>query len=240
MFAIPLFRHVPEPAVRALSEEERRQGALQAAVSRLGRTFRELRRYRNAFVMLLAFLIYNDGIGTIIRMAGIYGTEIGIDRGALIGAIVLVQFVGIPFAFLFGGLAGWMGTKRAIFLGLTVYAGISIVGYFMTTATHFYILAILVGMVQGGTQALSRSLFGSMIPRHESGEFFGLFAVFEKFAGIAGPAVFSIMIATTGSSRNAILSIIVFFVVGGALLLLVDVEEGQKTAREAERAVEEG
>ena len=238
VFAIPLFRHVPEPAVRTLSEEERRQGALRAAVSRLGRTFRELRRYRNAFVMLLAFLIYNDGIGTIIRMAGIYGTEIGIDRGALIRAIVVVQFVGIPFAFLFGGLAGWMGTKRAIFLGLTVYVGISIVGYFMTTATHFYILAILVGMVQGGTQALSRSLFGSMIPRHESGEFFGLFAVFEKFAGIMGPAVFSIMIATTGSSRNAILSIIAFFVVGGALLLLVDVEEGQKTAREAERAVE--
>ncbi len=237
VFAIPLFRHVPEPAVKALSEDERRRGALRAAVSRLGRTFRELRRYRNAFVMLLAFLIYNDGIGTIIRMAGIYGTEIGIERGALIGAIVLVQFVGIPFAFLFGGLAGWMGTKRAIFLGLTVYAGISIVGYFMTTATHFFILAILVGMVQGGTQALSRSLFGSMIPRHESGEFFGLFAVFEKFAGIIGPAVFGIMTAMTGSGRNAILSVVVFFVVGGVLLLFVNVEEGQKTAREAERAV---
>ncbi len=239
VFAIPLFRHVPEPAVKALSDEERRQGALRAAVSRLKRTFRELRRYRNAFVMLLAFLIYNDGIGTIIRMAGIYGTEIGIGRGALIGAIVLVQFVGIPFAFLFGGLAGWIGTKRAIFLGLTVYAGISMVGYFMTTATHFFILAILVGMVQGGTQALSRSLFGSMIPRHESGEFFGLFAVFEKFAGIMGPALFSLMIALTGSSRNAILSVIVFFVVGGLLLLMVNVEEGQKTAREAERQISE-
>lgn len=237
VFAIPLFRHVPEPAVKAISAEERRQGALRAAVSRLGRTFRGLRRYRNAFVMLLAFLIYNDGIGTIIRMAGIYGTEIGIERGALIGAIVLVQFVGIPFAFLFGGLAGWMGAKRAIFLGLVVYAGISILGYFMTTATHFFILAGLVGMVQGGTQALSRSLFGSMIPRHESGEFFGLFAVFEKFAGILGPAVFSMMIAMTGSSRNAILSVIGFFVVGGALLMLVNVDEGQKAARDAERQV---
>ena len=238
VFAIPLFRHVPEPAVKALSDEERRQGLARAAVSRLKRTFRELRRYRNAFVMLLAFLIYNDGIGTIIRMAPIYGAEIGIGQGALMGAVLLVQFVGIPFAFLFGGLAGWFGTKRAIFLGLTVYAGISMVGYFMTTATHFFILAILVGMVQGGTQALSRSLFGSMIPRHESGEFFGLFAVFEKFAGIMGPALFGLMIALTGSSRNAILSVIVFFVVGGALLLLVDVEEGQKVAREAERAVD--
>ncbi|MFQ5551889.1 MAG: MFS transporter, partial [Gemmatimonadales bacterium] len=98
-------------------------------------------------------------------------------------------------------------------------------------------LAGLVGMVQGGTQALSRSLFGSMIPRHESGEFFGLFAVFEKFAGILGPAVFSMMIAMTGSSRNAILSVIGFFVVGGALLMLVNVDEGQKAARDAERQV---
>jgi UMF1 family MFS transporter len=112
------------------------------------------------------------------------------------------------------------------------------VGYFMTTATHFFILAILVGMVQGGTQALSRSLFGSMIPRHDSGEFFGLFAVFEKFAGILGPAVFSLMILLTGSSRSAILSVILFFVVGGLLLLAVNVEEGQQAAREAERMAE--
>jgi UMF1 family MFS transporter len=112
--------------------------------------------------------------------------------------------------------------------------GITFVGYFMTTATHFLVLAALVGMVQGGTQALSRSLFGSMIPRHSSGEFFGLFAVFEKFAGIFGPGVFAVMIALTGSSRGAILSIVMFFVVGALLLTLVDVEEGQRIAREAE------
>ena len=238
LFALPLFRRVPEPAVRTLSDEERRIGTTRAAVQRLKRTLQELRKYRNAFVMLLAFLIYNDGIGTIIRMAVIFGNEIGIERGALIGAVILVQFVGIPFAFLFGGLAGWIGTKRAIFLGLIVYAGISVFGYFITTATHFFILATLVAMVQGGTQALSRSLFGSMIPRHESGEFFGLFAVFEKFAGIMGPAVFALMVALTGSSRSAILSVIMFFVVGGALLFLVNVEEGQRTAREAERVAE--
>jgi len=237
VFALPLFRGVPEPPVRMLSDEERRVGTARAAIHRLRRTIRELRTYRNAFVMLLAFLIYNDGIGTIIRMAVIFGSEIGIERGALIGAVILVQFVGIPFAFLFGGLAGWIGAKRAILLGLVVYAGISVFGYVMTTATHFFILAILVAMVQGGTQALSRSLFGSMIPRHESGEFFGLFAVFEKFAGIIGPAVFALMVGLTGSSRTAILSVIMFFVVGGALLLLVRVDEGQRIAREAERRV---
>jgi UMF1 family MFS transporter len=238
LFALPLFRRVPEPPVRILSDEERLVATTRAAVQRLKRTLQELRKYRDAFVMLLAFLIYNDGIGTIIRMAVIFGNEIGIERGALIGAIILVQFVGIPFTFLFGGLAGWIGTKRAISLGLIVYAGISVLGYFMTTATHFFVLAILVAMVQGGTQALSRSLFGSMIPRHESGEFFGLFAVFEKFAGIMGPAVFAVMVALTGSSRSAILSVIMFFLVGGALLFLVNVEEGQRTAREAERLAE--
>src|SRR5690606_13316833 len=105
----------------------------------------------------------------------------------------------------------------------------------MKTAAHFLLLAILVGMVQGGTQALSRSLFASLIPRHKAGEFFGFFAVVEKFAGIIGPLAFGTMIALTGSSRNAILSVIVFFVVGGALLFFVNVAEGQRIARAAEK-----
>ena len=107
----------------------------------------------------------------------------------MIASILIVQFVGIPFSFLFGMLAGKIGAKRSILLGLVVYTGICVVGYFMRTATHFLLLAILVGMVQGGTQALSRSLFASLIPRDKSGEFFGFFAVVEKFAGILGPAV---------------------------------------------------
>jgi len=236
VFAIPLFRRVREPKVRLLSAEERRIGAVRASFARLGRTFGELKKYRNAFLLLVAFLIYNDGIGTIIRMATLYGDQIGIDRSVMIGAIVVVQFVGIPFAFLFGQLAGRIGAKTSIFIGLAAYVGITVVGYFMRTGTHFLVLAALVGMVQGGTQALSRSLFGSMIPRHESGEFFGLFAVFEKFAGIIGPGVFALMIALTGSARSAILSVAAFFVVGAALLALVNVEEGQRVAREAEAA----
>jgi UMF1 family MFS transporter len=234
VFSIPLFRRVSEPPRRLEADERRSQNPVLVAFTRLGETFRELRGYKQAFLMLLAFLIYNDGIGTIIRMATIYGTELGIGQSALIGAILVVQFVGIPFSFAFGALAGRLGAKRSIFVGLFAYAAISIIGYFMQTATHFMILAGLVGMVQGGTQALSRSLFASMIPRYKSGEFFGFFSVFEKFAGIFGPALFTITIAMTGSSRNAILSVIAFFVVGGILLYLVDVEEGQRVARAAE------
>ena len=237
VFSIPLFRKVPEPPRGFEMDEAPGQKTIRVAFTRLGETFHELRGYRQAFLMLLAFLIYNDGIGTIIKMATIYGTEIGIEQNALILAILIVQFVGVPFSFAFGSIASKVGAKRSIFVGLVVYAGISVLGYFMTSATHFLILAGLVGMVQGGTQALSRSLFASMIPRHKSGEFFGFFAVFEKFAGIFGPAIFALTIALTGSSRNAILSIILFFIAGAILLAMVDVDEGRRVAREAEKGV---
>ena len=239
VFSIPLFRRVPEPPPSHEPDEPRGESAIRVAFLRLAETFRELRGYRQAFLMLVAFLIYNDGIQTIIKMATAYGTEIGIDQSALITAILLVQFVGIPCSLLFGILASRIGAKRAIFLGLIAYAAISILGYFMKTATHFYALAGLVGVVQGGTQALSRSLFASMIPRHKSGEFFGFFSVFEKFAGIFGPLIFAGTIAATGSSRNAILSVIGFFAVGAAILAFVDPEEGQRAARAADRVVRE-
>jgi UMF1 family MFS transporter len=238
VFSVPLFRRVPEPPARLEPDERRGESPVRMAFVRLGETFRELRGYRQAFLMLLAFLIYNDGIQTIIKMATAYGTEIGIDQSALIGAILLVQFVGIPCSFLFGMLAGRIGAKRALFLGLLAYTVISVLGYYMKTAAHFYVLAGLVGMVQGGTQALSRSLFASMIPQHKSGEFFGFFSVFEKFAGIFGPLIFAGTIAATGSSRNAILSVIGFFAVGAAILALVDLEAGRRDAAAAEAAVQ--
>ena len=234
VFSIPLFRRVPEPPARLEPDEQRGQSPVRMAFVRLAETFRELRGYRQAFLMLLAFLIYNDGIQTIIKMATAYGTELGIDQSALIGAILLVQFVGIPCSFLFGMLAGRIGAKRALFLGLLAYTAISILGFYMKTAAHFYMLAGLVGMVQGGTQALSRSLFASMIPHHKSGEFFGFFSVFEKFAGIFGPLIFAGTIAATGSSRNAILSVIGFFAVGAAILAFVDLDTGRREAAAAD------
>lgn len=217
-FAIPLFRTVREPAATRPAGHP-----LAAAWRQLRAAGQELGRHRQAALMLAAFLVYNDGIQTIIRMATVYGTELGLDRGAMIAAIVIVQFVGIPFAFLFGWLAGRIGAKPAILLGLAVYVAIALLGYGMQTSRDFLILAVLVGTVQGGTQALSRSLFARLIPAEKSGEFFGFFAVFEKFAGIFGPALFSVAVLATGSSRTAILSVIVFFVVGAALLMKVDV-----------------
>jgi UMF1 family MFS transporter len=235
LFSLPLFRRVSEPPRQLEADERPDQNPVVMGVTRLRETLHDLRRYRQTLLMLVAFLIYNDGINTIIRMATIFGTEIGIGREHLIGALLLVQFVGVPCSFLFGRLAGRIGAKRAVIGSLVVYTGVSILCYFVQTALHFYALAIIVATVQGGSQALSRSLFATMVPRHKSSEFFGFFGVFEKFAGIFGPLLFAIAVALTGSSRHAILSVILFFFVGGLVLWRVDVAEGQRVAREADQ-----
>lgn len=229
LFSIPLFRHVPEPP--AARETGPAINPIKAGFSRLAATFHEVTRYKQLLLFLIAFWIYNDGIGTIIKMATAYGDEIGIELTDMIIALIITQFVGIPFSFLFGTLARKLGTKRSILLALGVYTLISIAGYFMRTATLFYILAFLVGMVQGGSQALSRSLYGAMVPKHKAAEFFGFFSTSSKFAGIAGPLLFGVVSQVTGQSRLSIVSLIVFFTVGGLLLTRVDVEEGIRVAQ---------
>jgi UMF1 family MFS transporter len=230
LFSLPLFRHVPEPPPVAAPSGGRRHLAIEA-VTQAWRTFRELRQYRNAFLMLVAFLLYNDGIQTMIRMSSIYAAEVGIPTESQIAAFVLVQFVGVPFSFLFGVLAGRIGAKPAVFVSVAVYTMISILGYFLSTTWQFFVLAFMVGTVQGGSQALSRSLFARMIPKEKSSEYFGFFSVFEKFAGIAGPVTFALSVTLFGSSRAAVLGIILFFVAGAAVLTRVDVAAGEAEAQ---------
>jgi UMF1 family MFS transporter len=148
--------------------------------------------------------------------------------------------VGIPFALLFGRLAGKMGTKPAITIGLAGYVGVAVFAYFIRTGTQFVVLALAVAAVQGGTQALSRSLFASLIPRDRSSEFFSFFGLSEKLAGFVGPGVFAAAIALTGSSRSAIVSVVLFFLVGGGLLIGVDVGRGRSEAAEAGRGTRRG
>ena len=146
----------------------------------------------------------------------------------------MTQFIGVPAAFGFSMLASRIGAKPAVFLGIGVYAVITILGYYMTTAAHFFALAVLVGLVQGGTQALSRSIFASMIPRQKSSEFFAFFGVFERYAGVLGMTAFSVIVGQTGSGRHAILAVLVFFILGAFLLTRVDVDAGRRAARAAE------
>ncbi|HJU43332.1 MAG TPA: MFS transporter, partial [Vicinamibacterales bacterium] len=169
VFSLPLFRKVPEPS------GTRAPISILAAFRRLARTLQEIRKYRHAFLMFIAMLLYQDGIQTIIRMAGVYGAEVGIEQTSQIAAFVMVQFVGIPFSFLFGALGTKLGTKRCIFIAISVYALATILAFFMTRAIHFFALAFLIGTVQGGAQALSRALFARLIPRDRTSEFFGFF-----------------------------------------------------------------
>lgn len=237
VFTLPLLLRVKEPPRLLEADELPTSSVLRVSFQRLGETFRELRRYRQALLMLVAFLIYNDGIVTIIRMAGLYAVAKGFPQGVVIGTFLAVQFIGIPCAFLFGGLAERFGPKRMILAGVLVYCGISMLAYFMSSTAHFVALGVLVALVQGGTQALSRSLFATLIPRHKSGEFFGFFGIGEKFAGIFGPLLYGLAIGWSGSEQGAILSVIPFFVVGGTLLLFVDVEAGRAAVSEVEREV---
>jgi UMF1 family MFS transporter len=230
IFTIPLLRRVPEPPANTAGI-----GAgvnpLAAGFRRLGQTFHEIRKYRQLFFFLVAFWLYNDGIGTIIKMATIYGAEIDIGMSDLIGALLLTQFVGIPFSLLFGKFSGKIGTKRAIMLGLGWYTLITVAAYFMSKPWQFWVLALMVGMVQGGTQALSRSLFGLMAPKARSAEFFGFYDISSKFAGIVGPALFALVGQLTSSSRLGIVALIVFFIGGTLLLTRVDEKEGIRVAQ---------
>ena len=229
LFSIPIFRRVPEPPRMAEARSE--VNPILGGFRRLRQTFRDIRRYGELIKFLVAFWLYNDGIGTIIKMATVYGAEIGIGQSDLIGALVMMQFVGIPFSFAFGRLAKRLGAKPSIYLALIVYTVISLWGYVMANAWEFWALAFLVGLVQGGSQALSRSLFGSMVPKGKTAEFFGFYSVSSKFAGIAGPFIFALVGQLTGSSRLSIMSLVFFFIVGGLLLTRVNEEEGIRMAR---------
>ncbi len=229
VFTVPLIMNVKETSRK--NTIGRKFNSFYVGVRRLRKTFGELKNYRELLLFLSAFWIYNDGIGTIIKMATIYGAEIGIGTNDLIGALLLTQFVGIPFAILFGRLAGLIGTKRSIYIGLWVYTVISIGAYFMTKGIHFWMLAFCVALVQGGTQALSRSLFASMVPSKKTAEFFGFYGMSSKFAGIFGPLIFALVGQLTGTSRLSIISLVAFFVIGGLILSRVDEEEGMRKAQ---------
>ena len=245
LFSIPLFRYVDEPEQSGSESVGPGNGdggsvlaPVRTAFGRLRRTFADIRQYRQLFVFLLAFWLYADGIGTIIKMASIYGSSVGIGQTQLIGALVLVQFLGVPFAFAFGPLADRIGTKKGIYLGLVVYTLVAIGGAFMSQAWHFWLLAIAVASVQGGTQALSRSLFSTLVPPSKSSEFFGFYSISSKFAGIFGPLAFGLVTSLTGSSRLSLGALFVFFAGGMLLLWFVDVDEGRRVANSAQAAID--
>ncbi|MFC6632969.1 MFS transporter [Microbulbifer taiwanensis] len=215
LFSLPLILWVREPPAAAASGS----GAL------VGRTFRQLRstighlyRYRTAALFLLAYWLYIDGVGTVIRMAVAYGRALGFERSHLILALLLVQFVGFPAAIAFAHLGERIGPQRGIYLGLAVYIVVCIWGAFIRSPWEFFAIAVLIGLVQGGVQALSRSCYARLIPAARSGEFFGFYNLMGKFAALIGPPLFGLFGSWFGDVRYSMLALILLFVGGGLIL----------------------
>jgi MFS transporter, UMF1 family len=195
--------------------------AIRAGAAELLNTLRHIRGDRTLLWFLLAYWFYIDGVNTIIKMAVDYGLSLGLKQESLITALLIVQFVGFPAALGFGWLGQKMGPRAGILLGLAVYAGIAFYAYFLHTETQFMFMAIIIGLVQGGVQSLSRSLFGRLVPPGKAGEFFGFYNLMGKAAAILGPTLTGIVALETHDSRLAILSITILFVIGAAFLMRV-------------------
>ena len=225
-FSLPLFLFVAEERSPRVSS-----GAVRAGIRQLVTTFREVRQLKVVFTFLLAYWLYIDGVDTVVRMAVKYGLSLGFAESSLIVALLITQFVGFPSAIAFGLLGKKIGAKPALFIGIGVYIGVTIGGALMTKEAHFYILATVVGLVQGGVQALSRSLYSRLIPAEKANEFFGLYNMLGKFAAVIGPTLVGVAALLVGT-RYSLMSLLVLFILGAWFLAKVDVAEGERRARE--------
>lgn len=233
VFSVPLFLFVHEK--RTTAKPPGIAAAIRSGFRQLARTIREIRQLPDTFLFLLAYWVYIDGVDTIIRMAIDYGLSLGFPANSLIVALLLTQFVGFPATLLFGRLGKRIGAKNGIFLALAVYMGVTFASTLMTSVAQFYVLAITIGLVQGGIQALSRSVYARMIPARRSAEFFGFYNMVGKFAAVIGPALMGWVAVLTQSNRLSILSILILFVIGVALLVRVDVKAGVRAAARVDK-----
>ncbi len=232
VFSIPMMRHIKEPVI---SETPKKAGAaIRDGFVHLKNTFSHIRQYKELFKFLIAFFFYIDGVGTIIRMATVFASDKqlalsntleaatgGILTMSMVMALglLITQLVAWPMAFVLGRAGSRWGAKKTLYLCIVSYIVIATLGTFMFADWNFLVLAALVGTVQGGVQALSRSLFAAMVPREKTGEFFGFFGIFEKFASILGPLLMSLVTVLTGNVRLSVLAVIPLFVVGIVLLI---------------------
>ena len=246
VFSLPLFFWVKDERVE--QEGLSFLGYVKFGFKKFFSTLKKIRKLKSVFLFLLAYWFYIDGVDTIIRMAVDYGISLGFSTNSLIKALLMVQFIGFPAALAFGKLGEVWSVKKAIYLGLLVYVGITLWGMLMREEWEFYVLALMVGLVQGGVQALSRSFYSRLIPKRESAEFFGFYNMVGKFAAIIGPALMGLvaisvrkvlMPPTPNSSqiqqvseiatRISIGSVLLLFLLGGVLLSFVKGEKGGKT-----------
>ena len=218
VFTIPTMLFVRE---RAPAVPLPAAAALRAGWQELWSTVGHLRNYRGLVLFLIAYWLYIDGVNTVIKMAVDYGLALGFEAKSLITALLITQFVGFPAALAFGWLGDRLGARTGILVAIAVYLATTLWAYFLDNVAEFYAMAIVIGLVQGGIQSLSRSFYARLVPRDKAGEFFGFFNMMGKFAAVLGPVLLGWVALVTGSSRAAILSLVLLFAAGGVLLCLV-------------------
>ena len=233
-FTLFTLKLLKEGEVRKEIPEKHRSKPLILAYIAIGvertlKTARKVRQFKHLLLFLIAFMVYNDGIQTVIGMATIYGTEeLKLPVTVLMKTLLVIQIIAAAGAPLFGWLGDKIGTKRAVMLSLVLWSGVVTYAYFLHSEIEFFVLGIIVGVVLGGSQALSRSLYGSMVPEEASAEFYGFYSVFSKFSAIWGPIAFAVIRQVTGTARLSIISLMLFFVVGLILLSFVDEEKARQ------------
>lgn len=233
VFSLPLFLWLKE---RARPTGEAGWGLLRHATERTFKTLREVRRYPELAKFLIAYLLYNDGIETVIVMASIFAAEeIGMGQGEIIQCFLVLQGVAFLGSLLFGRLADAVGNRKAVFLTLLLWGGVLAWALGMRTATEFWWAGVLIGLILGGSQSASRSLFAVMTPKENAAEFFGFFSLSGKMVATLGPLSFGLMRQWLGSVRYAVVSLVLFFAAGAAILAWVDEKKGEA---EAERPVD--
>lgn len=229
VFSLPLFFNVQE---KHYQSNLKPRAAILAGFKQLRITFGKILKLPMVLLFLFAYWLYIDGVDTIVRMAVDYGMSLGFNSSDLITALLITQFVGFPSAIAFGYLANFIGTKQGILLAIAIYFLTTLWAAQISDVSEFYMLAIIIGLVQGGVQALSRSFYARIIPKNQSAEFFGFYNMLGKFAAVIGPIMVGVVSLTTQSPRISILSISVFFVIGGIMLYYVDEDKAKRMLTE--------
>lgn len=225
VFSIPIWLFVAEPGEKTSVPFSK---TIIDGIGQFVGTLKKIRSLKVIFLFLLAYWLYIDAVDTIIVMAVDFGLSIGLDSNDLIKALLITQFVGFPATLVYGKIGDKLGPKIGIYLTLSVYIMVCIGAYFMKSTLHFYFLAATIGLVQGGVQSLSRSLYAQLIPKDMASEFFGFYNMLGKFAAVLGPFLMGTIALLTKNPRFSMLGLIILFVLGGVLLSFVDVKEGKK------------
>ena len=229
VFSIPIFLFVPEPKNK---DDIIFSDAVKLGWVQLKTTFSEIKQMRIIGLFLLSYWLYMDGVDTIIRMAGKLALSMGFEASDMLFVLILVQLIGFPAGLLFNWFSSIIKPKNAVLVAILFYTIATGSAYFMTSKIHFYALAGIIGLFQGGIQAISRSLFARLVPLGKEGEFFGFYNMLGKFSAVVGPILLGTVTLMTGNARMGLFALIVLFVGGGLLLTRVDFDEGERIAKE--------